>query len=128
MANRTGSEPEAERHGRGFWIALAAPGMIWLVLLFVVPFYAVLAIAMGQLNRLFETPIAVWNPLHWSSSNVINVWHDLVGATSFVGPIVMQDDRLRRRRLAAVPGDRVPGRLLRGQVRRAPQGAVPAVC
>ena len=64
--------------------------MIWLVLLFVVPFYAVLAIAMGQLNRLYETPIAVWNPLHWSSSNVINVWHDLVGATSFAGPIVIR--------------------------------------
>jgi spermidine/putrescine transport system permease protein len=90
MATRTGKDPKQEAHGRGFWIALAAPGMIWLVLLFVVPFYAVLAIAMGQLNRLYETPIAVWNPLHWSSSNVINVWHDLVGATSFAGPIVIR--------------------------------------
>ena len=83
-------EPKQDAHGRGFWIALAAPGMIWLILLFVVPFYVVLAIAMGQLNRLYETPIAVWNPLHWSSSNVINVWHDLVGATSFAGPIVIR--------------------------------------
>jgi ABC-type spermidine/putrescine transport system permease subunit I len=83
-------EREGRGHGRGFWILLAAPGMIWLVLLFIVPFYAVLAIAMGQLNRLFETPIAVWNPLHWSSSNVINAYHDLVGATSFAGPIVLR--------------------------------------
>src|SRR5580704_3255502 len=90
VATRTGKDPKQEGHGRGFWIALAAPGMIWLILLFVVPFYAVLAIAMGQLNRLFATPIAVWNPLHWSSSNVINVWHDLVGATSFAGPIVIR--------------------------------------
>ena len=90
VATRTGKDPKQEAHGRGFWIALAAPGMIWLILLFVVPFYAVLAIAMGQLNRLYETPIAVWNPLHWSSSNVINVWHDLVGATSFAGPIVIR--------------------------------------
>jgi ABC-type spermidine/putrescine transport system permease subunit I len=89
-ATRTGKDPKQENHGRGFWIALAAPGMIWLVLLFIVPFYAVLAIAMGQLNRLYETPIAVWNPLKWSSSNVINVWHDLVGATSFAGPIVIR--------------------------------------
>ena len=73
-----------------FWIALAAPGIIWLVLLFIVPFYAVLAIAMGQLNRLFESPIPVWNPLHWSSANVINVAHDIVGATSFAGPIVIR--------------------------------------
>jgi spermidine/putrescine transport system permease protein len=76
------------RAGRLFWMALAAPGIIWLILLFIVPFYAVLAIGMGQLNRLFESPIAVWNPLGWSSSNVINVWHDLVGGTSFAGPIV----------------------------------------
>jgi ABC-type spermidine/putrescine transport system permease subunit I len=74
----------------GFWIALAAPGMIWLVVLFIVPFYAVLAIAMGQLDQLFESPVAVWNPLHWSSENVINVWHDLVGAASFADPIVVR--------------------------------------
>jgi ABC-type spermidine/putrescine transport system permease subunit I len=85
-----GREPKPSSHGKGFWIALAAPGIIWLILLFLVPFYAVLAIAMGQLDRLFESPIPVWNPLHWSSSNVINVWHDLVGATSFAGPIVIR--------------------------------------
>ncbi|HEY2576300.1 MAG TPA: ABC transporter permease [Streptosporangiaceae bacterium] len=73
-----------------FWAALAAPGIIWLILLFIVPFYTVLAIAMGQLNRLFESPIAVWNPVDWSSSNVINAFHDLVGSTSFAGPIVIR--------------------------------------
>jgi spermidine/putrescine transport system permease protein len=50
----------------------------------------VLAIAMGQLNRLFESPIAVWNPLAWSSANVINVFRDLVGSTSFAGPILLR--------------------------------------
>src|SRR5579863_4512998 len=89
-ARRAGPETKQPSHGRGFWIALAAPGIIWLILLFVVPFYAVLAIAMGQLNRLFESPIAVWNPLHWSSSNVINVAHDIVGGTSFAGPILVR--------------------------------------
>jgi len=74
----------------GFYIALAAPGVLWLLLLFIVPFYAVLAIAMGKLDRLFEVPVAVWNPLDWSSSNVINVSRDLVGGTSFAGPIVIR--------------------------------------
>src|ERR1700761_5568511 len=73
-----------------FWIALAAPGIVWLILLFIVPFYAVLAIAMGQLDRLFESPIAVWNPLRWSSSNVIDAFHELFGSTSFAGPIVIR--------------------------------------
>jgi ABC-type spermidine/putrescine transport system permease subunit I len=75
---------------RAFWIALAAPGILWLVLLFIVPFYAVLAIAEGQLNALTEAPIAQYNPLHWSSSNVINVFHDLIGATAFAAPIAVR--------------------------------------
>ena len=54
------------------------------------PFYAVLAIAMGKLDRLFESPVAVWNPFEWSSSNVINVARDIVGSTSFAGPIVVR--------------------------------------
>jgi len=88
--------PRQDRPGRdtqqskGFWIALAAPGILWLVLLFIIPFYAVLAIAMGQLNRLTEAPIAQYNPLHWSSSNVINVWRDLFGATAFAAPIALR--------------------------------------
>jgi spermidine/putrescine transport system permease protein len=73
-----------------FWIALALPGIIWLVILFIVPFYAVLAIAMGKLDQLFESPVAVWNPLQWSSSNVIDVARDLVGSASFAGPIVIR--------------------------------------
>jgi ABC-type spermidine/putrescine transport system permease subunit I len=72
----------------GFWIALAAPGIIWLAVLFLVPVYAVLSIAMGKLNQLYEAPVAVWNPFAWSSSNVINVWRDLFGSAAFAGPIL----------------------------------------
>ena len=78
------------RRKNAFWIALAAPGIIWLVLLFIVPFYTVLAIAMGKLDQLFESPVAVWNPFAWSSENVINVSHDLVGSAAFAGPIVVR--------------------------------------
>jgi spermidine/putrescine transport system permease protein len=78
------------RRKNAFWIALAAPGIIWLVLLFIVPFYAVLAIAMGKLDQLFESPVAVWNPFAWSSENVIDVSHDLVGSAAFAGPIVVR--------------------------------------
>jgi len=90
MATRAETAPRRPSGGKAFWIILAAPGIIWLTLLFIVPFYAMLAIAMGQLDRLFESPIAVWNPLNWSSANVINVVHDLVGSTSFAGPIVLR--------------------------------------
>ena len=69
---------------RLFWAALAAPGILWLALLFVVPFYAILAIAGGQLD-VFGVPVAVWNPLQWSSANYSAAWHDVAGASSFVG-------------------------------------------
>ncbi len=81
--------PEGQQ-SKAFWIVLAIPGILWLILLFIVPFYAVLGIAEGQLNRLTESPIAQYNPLHWSSSNVINVWHDLFGAAAFAGPIAVR--------------------------------------
>src|SRR6266516_5700077 len=79
---------EQKTKKNGFYVVLAVPGVLWLLLLFIVPFYAVLAIAMGKLDRLFESPVAVWNPFEWSSSNVINVARDLAGASSFVGPII----------------------------------------
>ncbi len=93
------NEPTVSRHGdqkpaRGkrtyLWPALAAPGIVWLVLLFIVPFYVVLAIAGGQLNQIFESPEPVWNPLHWTGANFTAVFHDLVGSSAFVGPIFLR--------------------------------------
>jgi spermidine/putrescine transport system permease protein len=81
---------DSGRQSKAFWILLAAPGILWLAVLFIVPFYAVLAIGEGKLNRLFESPVAVYNPLHWSSANLTNVWHDLFGSGSFAGPIVIR--------------------------------------
>jgi ABC-type spermidine/putrescine transport system permease subunit I len=74
---------------RLFWAALAAPGIIWLALLFIVPFYAILAIAGGQLN-IFGNPVAVWNPLAWSAANFIGAWHDVAGPSAFVVPIILR--------------------------------------
>src|SRR6202020_784417 len=73
-----------------FWIALAAPGILWLLVLFIVPVYAVLAIGMGKLDQLIESPVAVWNPLDWSSSGVIDVWRDIFGSSAFARPITLR--------------------------------------
>ena len=69
---------------------LALPGIVWMTVLFIVPFYAVLAIGEGKLNRLISSPVAVWNPLSWSSANLSNVLHDLFGSGSFAGPIAIR--------------------------------------
>src|SRR6201986_2833429 len=73
-----------------FWIGVAAPGILWLAVLFVIPFYAVLSIALGQLDQLIEQPVAVWNPFDWSSSGVIDVWRDIFGTSAFAGPIILR--------------------------------------
>src|SRR5215469_4315206 len=82
-------ETAREPH-RLFWAALAAPGIIWLALLFIVPFYVVLAIAAGQLNQLFGTPIAEYNPLHWTTGNLSAAWRDIAGPSAYLGPIFVR--------------------------------------
>src|SRR5215469_14109964 len=67
-------------------MSLAAPGAIWLLVLFVVPFYVMLAVAGGGVNSFFQTVVPIWNPLHWSSANLTAVWHEMVGTGSFLGP------------------------------------------
>ncbi|MGH2856317.1 MAG: ABC transporter permease, partial [Solirubrobacteraceae bacterium] len=77
--------PAADRRGRLLWVALAAPGAIWLLVLFVVPFYAMIAVAGGGINSFFETATPTWNPLQWSGTNLNIVWQDLFGSGAFLG-------------------------------------------
>ena len=91
MAEETQRRGWAERaQNRWVWAGFAMPGIIWLVLLFIVPFYVVLAIAGGELNAIFQSPVPVWNPLHWTGANFTAVFHDLVGQSAFVGPIFLR--------------------------------------
>jgi ABC-type spermidine/putrescine transport system permease subunit I len=83
-------EPRPFQPNKVFWIALAAPGILWLIFLFIVPFYAMLAIGEGKLDRQTESPVAVYNPFTWSSANLSNVWHDLFGSGAFVGDIALR--------------------------------------
>ncbi len=59
------------------WPAFATPGLVWLVLLFVVPFYAVLAVAMGDLDPIFLKPRPEWNPVQWDPSAFGEVFSQL---------------------------------------------------
>ena len=50
---------------RWYYPALAAPGIIWLILLFILPFYAIASVAFGTRDQIFALPIPAWNPLEW---------------------------------------------------------------
>lgn len=50
---------------RWLWPVFAAPGVVWLILLFLVPFYAVIGVAFGGVDPIFQNPVPSWNPLDW---------------------------------------------------------------
>ncbi|HZE17647.1 MAG TPA: ABC transporter permease [Mycobacterium sp.] len=85
-----GSSQTAHRRGRLLWIGLATPGAIWLLVLFVLPFYAMLSVAGGGINPFFQTSVPTWNPLHWSTANLSGVWSNIVGTGAFIGPAMLR--------------------------------------
>lgn len=58
---------------RWFWPSFAFPGAAWLILLFLVPTYAVIAVAFGTVDPIFSKPIPIWNPLHWQFASMRSV-------------------------------------------------------
>jgi ABC-type spermidine/putrescine transport system permease subunit I len=58
---KTGHDRVTQR----LWPTLAAPGVLWLIALFLVPFYAVMAVAFSGTIDIFGQPIPAWNPFNW---------------------------------------------------------------
>ena len=71
---------------RWFWPAFAVPGMVWLVVLFLLPFYVVLSIAFGAVDPLFRTPVPVWNPVQWNPFQFQLLFDRIFGPGGFLGP------------------------------------------
>jgi ABC-type spermidine/putrescine transport system permease subunit I len=67
-----------DRATRRLWPALALPGTFWLIALFVVPFYAVMAVAFSGNINIFGEPIPAWNPLDWQFATFNNIAADSV--------------------------------------------------
>jgi spermidine/putrescine transport system permease protein len=61
------SAPGAERSNT-FWAGLALPGVAWLCLFFLLPFYVILCVAFGSVDPIFQTPNPEWNPLRWNTA------------------------------------------------------------
>lgn len=52
---------------------MAAPGTLWLIALFVVPAYAILAVAFGGIDPILRTTTPEWNPLAWDGAAMRHV-------------------------------------------------------
>ena len=95
MAQAESTRPGAAKQAmkepqRLFWAALAAPGHHLAALLFIVPFYAILAIAAGQAGRSSGSRSRSWNPFSGARRTTSVAWHDVAGASAFVGPIMVR--------------------------------------
>jgi ABC-type spermidine/putrescine transport system permease subunit I len=72
------------------WVVLTAPGTLWLILLFLVPLYIVLAIVFGGVDPLFRTPIPVMNPLQWQSKTFVDTLRNIFGPGGFYKPAMVR--------------------------------------
>jgi putrescine transport system permease protein len=62
---------------RWMWPAFSAPAILWLLFFFVLPFYAILAVAMGSVDPILQQPQPAWNPLDWNTSAFTFVFDNL---------------------------------------------------
>jgi putrescine transport system permease protein len=70
---------------RWLWPGFALPGVVWLIVLFLVPFYAVVATAFGTVDPVLQAAIPFWNPLEWNVGWMVEVFEQLAPGGRFFG-------------------------------------------
>jgi spermidine/putrescine transport system permease protein len=70
---------------RWLWPGFAFPGTLWLILLFLVPFYAVVAVAFGTVDPVLLQPVPIWNPLEWNVGWIVEVLERLAPGGNLYG-------------------------------------------
>src|SRR5919205_1034765 len=63
---------------RWLWPLSALPGVVWLLILFLLPLYAVLALAFGSVDPILLSGVPAWNPLDWNPGWISHVLDLLV--------------------------------------------------
>ena len=66
-----------------FWAGFGLPGLVWLGLFFLVPFYVILAVAMGTVDPILRFPVPVWSPLDWDTQAFETVFAALGPAETY---------------------------------------------
>jgi spermidine/putrescine transport system permease protein len=62
---------------RRIWTVLALPGVAWLAVFFLVAFYAVVSVGLGNVTELYQ-PVPHWNPLDWNVGYLLQAIKDVV--------------------------------------------------
>jgi spermidine/putrescine transport system permease protein len=77
------------RYPRWYWPSFAGPATVWLIALFIVPFYVVICVAFGTLD-LFQNPLPVYQPWFWSGATFIDTVQRFYGADAFYQPALVR--------------------------------------
>jgi ABC-type spermidine/putrescine transport system permease subunit I len=59
--------PEGVHYPRWYWPSFSLPGLVWLLILFVLPLYTVVSIAFGTVDPILRGPLPVYQPWYWST-------------------------------------------------------------
>jgi ABC-type spermidine/putrescine transport system permease subunit I len=59
------------------WTLLALPGVAWLAAFFLVAFYAVVSVGLGNVTELYQ-PVPHWNPLDWNVGYLFQAIQDVL--------------------------------------------------
>jgi spermidine/putrescine transport system permease protein len=86
----SGRSRHTRAEGRVLWVVLTAPGTLWLILLFLVPLYIVVAIVFGGVDPLFRTPVPYMNPLQWQSKTFVDTLRNIFGPDGFYTPAMVR--------------------------------------
>jgi putrescine transport system permease protein len=65
------------RRGGRIWPLLALPGTVWLSAFFLVAFYAIVSVGLGNVTELYQ-PVPHWNPLDWNVGYLVQGIEDVV--------------------------------------------------
>ncbi|WP_151083530.1 ABC transporter permease [Nocardioides cynanchi] len=84
------SEPRRGVGHRWLWPTLALPGTIWLLVIFVVPLYVVLAILFGGVDPILRQPVPVWDPRSWDFTQFDFVMGRIFGSDAYFRPALIR--------------------------------------
>jgi len=70
---------EGAWYPKWYWPKFAIPGIAWLAVLFILPFYAVFAITFGYVNPLSQVTVPVWQPWYWDTTAFKEIAGRVVG-------------------------------------------------
>jgi len=65
------------------WPVFAVPGVVWLILLFLVPFYAVIGVAFGGIDPIFMNAVPSWNPAEWNYDSMLETLKGFLPGNSY---------------------------------------------